>query len=211
VLRRAVLAHTCCVTSFRFTESVIVLHVLLAWQCPSLSVSALPPFTISNKLAWFWTTMVSVCHCRLCIYWKCDRELPGLIILAEDHNRESGLSPWHSCSWYLWHQWSCYLLIYFWHSFLNKHLTSYDLCHLWHCRKISTFKWTRCSNYLQVYCLSFKYSSTCFGHPLAYHQGPINCSSSLWFYRWSVVVAVLLVVVGPAGPKHVELYLNDKQ
>jgi len=26
-----------------------------------------------------------------------------------------------------------------------------------------------------------------------------NCSSSLWFYRWDVVVAVLLVVVGPAG------------
>jgi hypothetical protein len=25
-----------------------------------------------------------------------------------------------------------------------------------------------------------------------------NCSSSLWFYRRSVVVAVLLVVVGPA-------------
>jgi len=25
-----------------------------------------------------------------------------------------------------------------------------------------------------------------------------NCSSSLWFYRWSVVIAVLLVVVGPA-------------
>jgi hypothetical protein len=24
-----------------------------------------------------------------------------------------------------------------------------------------------------------------------------KCSSSLWFYRWSVVVAVLLVVVGP--------------
>jgi hypothetical protein len=24
-----------------------------------------------------------------------------------------------------------------------------------------------------------------------------NCSSSLWFYRWSVMVAVLLVVVGP--------------
>ena len=24
-----------------------------------------------------------------------------------------------------------------------------------------------------------------------------NCSSSLWFYRWSVEVAVLLVVVGP--------------
>jgi hypothetical protein len=24
-----------------------------------------------------------------------------------------------------------------------------------------------------------------------------NCSSSLWFYRWNVVVAMLLVVVGP--------------
>ena len=36
-----------------------------------------------------------------------------------------------------------------------------------------------------------------------------NCSSSLRFYRWSVVVAVLLVVVGPA-PKHVEPYINVK-
>ena len=27
-----------------------------------------------------------------------------------------------------------------------------------------------------------------------------NYSSSLWFYLWSVVVAVLLVVVGPACP-----------
>jgi hypothetical protein len=27
-----------------------------------------------------------------------------------------------------------------------------------------------------------------------------NCSSSLWFYRRSVVVAVLLIVVGPVGP-----------
>jgi len=24
-----------------------------------------------------------------------------------------------------------------------------------------------------------------------------NCSSSLWFYLWSVMIAVLLVVVGP--------------
>jgi hypothetical protein len=28
-----------------------------------------------------------------------------------------------------------------------------------------------------------------------------NCSSSLWFYRWSVVVAVLLVMVGPDRPR----------
>jgi hypothetical protein len=30
-------------------------------------------------------------------------------------------------------------------------------------------------------CLSFKYSSTCFGHPHAHHQELINCSSRLWF------------------------------
>jgi hypothetical protein len=30
----------------------------------------------------------------------------------------------------------------------------------------------------------------------AYHQELNNYSSSLWFYRWSVVVTVLLVVVG---------------
>jgi hypothetical protein len=47
------------------------------------------------------------------------------------------------------------------------------------------------------------YSSTCFGSPHAHHQELNNYSSSLWFYRWSVVVAVLLVVVGPAGrPDH---------
>jgi hypothetical protein len=29
--------------------------------------------------------------------------------------------------------------------------------------------------------MSFKYSSTCFGHPPAHHQELNNCSSSLWF------------------------------
>ena len=47
------------------------------------------------------------------------------------------------------------------------------------------------------------YGSTCFGHPHVHHQELNNCSSSLWFYCWSVVVAVLLVVVGPASrPDH---------
>jgi len=47
------------------------------------------------------------------------------------------------------------------------------------------------------------YGSTCFGRPHAHHQELHNCSSSLWFYRWSVVVAVLLVVVGPENrPDH---------
>jgi hypothetical protein len=44
------------------------------------------------------------------------------------------------------------------------------------------------------------YSSACFGHPHAHHQELNNHSGSLWFNRWSVVVAVLLVVVGLAGP-----------
>ena len=56
-----------------------------------------------------------------------------------------------------------------------------------------------------VYYLTFTcmYGSTCLERPHAHHQKLNNCSSSLWFYCWSVVVAVLLVVVGPAGrPDH---------
>ena len=49
----------------------------------------------------------------------------------------------------------------------------------------------------QVYHLMFVYVSTCFGRLQDHHQELNNCSSSLWFYRWSVVVSVLLVVVGP--------------
>jgi hypothetical protein len=44
------------------------------------------------------------------------------------------------------------------------------------------------------------YSLPCFGRPHAYDQDLNNCSSSLWFYCWSLVKAVLLVVVGPADP-----------
>jgi hypothetical protein len=47
--------------------------------------------------------------------------------------------------------------------------------------------------------LMFIYSSTCFGRPHAHHQELNNCSSSLWFYLRSVVIAVLLVVVGTYG------------
>jgi hypothetical protein len=47
------------------------------------------------------------------------------------------------------------------------------------------------------------YSSTSFECPHAHHQELNNCSSSLLFYRWSVVVAVLLVVVGTVNrPDH---------
>jgi hypothetical protein len=66
-----------------------------------------------------------------------------------------------------------------------------------------TFKWINQLDVAtsQVYYLSFRYSSTCFGHPHAHRQELNNCSSSLWFYRQSVVVAVLLVVVRPARPR----------
>ena len=49
--------------------------------------------------------------------------------------------------------------------------------------------------FFKFYYLTFMYSSTCFGHPHTHHQELNNCSSSLWFYRWSMVIAVLLVMV----------------
>jgi hypothetical protein len=56
--------------------------------------------------------------------------------------------------------------------------------------------------FLQFIILTFIYSSVSFGRPHAHHQELNNCSSSLWFYLRSVVIAVLLVVVGPVitGP-----------
>jgi hypothetical protein len=66
------------------------------------------------------------------------------------------------------------------------------------------------------------YSLTCFGRLHAHHQEFNNCSTSLWFYRWerggssavgrgragwSVVAAVLLVVVGPVNKLEKLLYL----
>jgi hypothetical protein len=50
-----------------------------------------------------------------------------------------------------------------------------------------------------IYYLTFICASTCLGRPHAHHQELNNYSSSLWFYRWSVVVAVLLIVVWSAG------------
>ena len=52
----------------------------------------------------------------------------------------------------------------------------------------------------QVYYL-FKYSSTCFGHPHAHHQELQQLQQQPLVYRWSLVIAVLLVVVGPAGSR----------
>jgi len=56
--------------------------------------------------------------------------------------------------------------------------------------------------FLQYIILTFTYSPTCFRRTHAHHQELNNCSSSLWFYLRSVVIAVLLVVVRPViiGP-----------
>jgi hypothetical protein len=51
--------------------------------------------------------------------------------------------------------------------------------------------------FLQFIIPTFIYSSTCFGRPHAHHQKLNNCSNSLWFHLWSVVIAVLLPVNRP--------------
>jgi hypothetical protein len=65
-----------------------------------------------------------------------------------------------------------------------------------HSDYISNKSTNQMQQFLKFYYLTFMYSSTCFVRPHAHHQELNNCSSSHWFYRWSVVVAVLLVVVG---------------
>ena len=61
-----------------------------------------------------------------------------------------------------------------------------------------TFKWINQSDAAvsQVYYLSFKYSSTCFGHPHAHHQ---ELQQLPLVYLRSLVTAVLFVVVGPTA------------
>jgi hypothetical protein len=55
--------------------------------------------------------------------------------------------------------------------------------------------------FLQFIIMTFIYRPICFGRLHAHHQKFNNCSSSLWFYLRSVVLAVLLVVVRPLnGP-----------
>jgi hypothetical protein len=75
----------------------------------------------------------------------------------------------------------------------------FKVCKSVHHHTIQINQPTRCNNF-SVYYLTFMYISTCFGRPHAHPQELNNCSSSLWFYFWSVVIAVLLVVVRPAGP-----------
>jgi hypothetical protein len=60
--------------------------------------------------------------------------------------------------------------------------------------------------FIQFNYLTFIYSSTCFGRPHAHHHELNNCSGSLWFYHWNVVVGVLSVVIGSDRPDHDQLH-----
>ena len=62
----------------------------------------------------------------------------------------------------------------------------------------------------KVYYLSFKYSSTCFGHPHAHHQELPKLQQQPPVYRRNLVVAVLLMVVGPAGPTTIKSTATTK-
>jgi hypothetical protein len=58
--------------------------------------------------------------------------------------------------------------------------------------------------FLQFIIMTFIYSSTCFGRLHAHHHELNSCSSSLWFYRWSVETAtavVELLVMGVRTPE----------
>jgi hypothetical protein len=55
--------------------------------------------------------------------------------------------------------------------------------------------------FLQFIILTVIYSSACFGRPHVHNQELKNCSSNLWSYLRSVVIAVLLVAVGPVTPE----------
>jgi EamA domain-containing membrane protein RarD len=63
--------------------------------------------------------------------------------------------------------------------------------------------------FLQFIILMFIYSSTCFGRFPTHHQELNNCSSTLWFYIRSVVIAMVLVVVGLARPRKQHGYHHD--
>jgi hypothetical protein len=70
----------------------------------------------------------------------------------------------------------------------------FKVCKSVHHHTIQINQPTRCNN-LSSLLYDVIYSLTCFGRPHAHPQELNNCSSSLWFNRWSVVIAVLLVVV----------------
>jgi hypothetical protein len=77
-------------------------------------------------------------------------------------------------------------------------IIKFKFCKSVHYPTIQINQPTRCKNFssllLDVYVQLNMFRA--FPRP---SSGAYNCSSSLWFYHWSVVIAVLLVMVGPTG------------
>jgi hypothetical protein len=76
----------------------------------------------------------------------------------------------------------------------SENTRKFDICKSVHHHTIQINQPTRCNNFtsllLDIYVwLNMFWPSLC---PLS---GAYNCTRSLWFYRWSVVVGALLVVV----------------
>jgi hypothetical protein len=85
------------------------------------------------------------------------------------------------------------------HSRNNEQPTKLKVCKSVHHHTIQINQPIRCKNFSSLL-LDVYVQLNMFGCPHAHHKELNNCSSNLWFYRGNVVVAVLLVVVRPAGP-----------
>jgi len=126
----------------------------------------------------------------------------------------------------------------FWHTtvmtYLNKIFSLFDVRKSVHHHTIQINQPTRCNNFTSLLLDSYVWLNM-FRVPLRPSSGTYNCTRSLWFYRWSVVVGALLVVVwqtttnnaptvepeAPSAvvrswwwaerrPKHVEPHINIK-
>ena len=71
----------------------------------------------------------------------------------------------------------------------------------WNCPYFSLFSTESTNKMQQLFKLSFKYSSTYFGHPHAHHQELQLQQQQPLVYRRSLVIAMLLVVVWLARPR----------
>ena len=73
---------------------------------------------------------------------------------------------------------------------------NFDVSESVHQHTIQINQPTRCNSFTSLLLDVYVWLNM-FWAPLRPSSGAYNCISSLWFYRWSVVVAALLVVVWP--------------
>jgi len=75
----------------------------------------------------------------------------------------------------------------------------FDVCKSVHHRTIQMNQPTRCNSFTSLLLDVYVWLNMLRALPRP-SPGAYNCYSSLWFYRWSVVVAALLDVVWPVNP-----------